>query len=144
MITAAARGRKKFLSELQQAQVQQQDRLTAVGQATKDNSSSSTSSTKENANPTKADTSVADVKRSEEVVSAVKENVKVADKKATVDKKLIDKVKGEKGAAVVLPIASATGESVSNTNSTKYRSYCLRSRLLRLQSAIQPLRPFHL
>lgn len=87
--------------------------------ATKDNSSSSTSSTKENANPTKADTSVADVKRSEEVVSAVKENVKVADKKATVDKKLIDKVKGEKGAAVVLPIASATGESVTSTEIAK-------------------------
>lgn len=87
--------------------------------ATKDNSSSSTSSTKENANPTKADTSVADVKRSDEVVSAVKENVKVADKKATVDKGLINKVKGEKGAAVVLPIASATGESVTSTEIAK-------------------------
>ena len=87
--------------------------------ATKDNSSSSTSSTKENANPTKADTSVADVKRSEEVVSTVKENVKVADQKATVDKNLINKVKGEKGAAVVLPIASATGESVTSTEIAK-------------------------
>ena len=89
--------------------------------ATKGNSSSSSeaSSTKENANPTKADTSVADVKRSEEVVSAVKENVKVADKKATVDKDLINKVKGEKGAAVVLPIASATGESVTSTEIAK-------------------------
>ena len=87
--------------------------------ATKGNSSSSTSSTKENANPTKADTSVADVKRSEEVVSAVKENVKVADEKATVDKDLINKVKGEKGAAVVLPIASATGESVTSTEIAK-------------------------
>ena len=86
---------------------------------TKDNSSSSTSSTKENANPTKADTSVADVKRSEEVVSTVKENVKVADQKATVDKNLINKVKGEKGAAVVLPIASATGESVTSTEIAK-------------------------
>ena len=87
--------------------------------ATKGNSSSSTSSTKENANPTKADTSVADVKRSEEVVSTVKENVKVADEKATVDKDLINKVKGEKGEAVVLPIASATGESVTSTEIAK-------------------------